>query len=101
MEQAFRDAVGAKVARDLFAAVPKPSARLVVTLGRRGTGYEGAAGSRRRWRRDLVDGVSRPTHPPAATCASLIPALAFGVSLEVASKRLTEQGVAFEAVAPR
>src|SRR4051812_410385 len=43
VEQAFRDAIGAKVARDLFAATPKPSARLVVMLGRRGVGYEGAA----------------------------------------------------------
>ena len=35
-EQAFRDAIGAKVARDLFAAVPPPSVRLVVMLRRRG-----------------------------------------------------------------
>jgi hypothetical protein len=83
-EQAFRDAVGAKVARDFFAAVPKPSARLVVTLGRRGVGYEGAA--------ELHDAAGAvtwsmvfpgPPHPPAATCASLIAALAFGLAIEV------------------
>jgi hypothetical protein len=83
-EQAFRDAVGAKVARDFFAAVPKPSARLVVTLGRRGAGYEGAA--------ELHDAAGAvtwsmvfpgPPHPPAATCASLIAALAFGLAIEV------------------
>ena len=83
-EQAFRDAIGAKVARDLFAAIPRPSARLMVTLGRRGPGYEGAAELR-----DAAGVVTwsmvfpGPSHPPAATCASLIPALAFGVALEV------------------
>jgi hypothetical protein len=83
-EQAFRDAVGAKVARDLFAAVPKPSARLVVMLGRRGTGYEGSAELR-----DAAGAATwsmvfpSPPHPPAATCASLIAALAFGLSIEV------------------
>jgi hypothetical protein len=83
-EQAFRDAVGAKVARDLFAALPPPSAHLVVTLARRGTGYEGAAELR-----DAAGAVTwamvfpAPSHTPATTCASLIPALAFGVSLEV------------------
>src|SRR4051812_26915998 len=83
-EQAFRDAIGAKVARDLFATVPPPSARLVITLGRRGPGYEGAAELR-----DATGAVTwamvfpSPSHPPAATCASLIPALAFGVSLEM------------------
>src|SRR5690349_9024452 len=40
-EQAFRDAIGATVARDLFATSPPPLARLVVRLGRRGGGYEG------------------------------------------------------------
>jgi hypothetical protein len=83
-EQAFRDAIGAKVARDLFAAASPPSARLVVKLGRRGAGYEGTAELR-----DAAGAVTwsmvfpGPPHPPAATCASLIPALAFGVSLEV------------------
>ncbi len=83
-EQAFRDAVGAKVARDLFATIPKPSARLAVTLGRRGAGYEGAA--------ELHDAAGAvtwlmvfpgPPNPPAATCASLIAALAFGLAIEV------------------
>ena len=83
-EQAFRDAVGAKVARDFFAASPPPPARLVVKLARRGAGYEGAAELR-----DAAGAVTwsmvfpGPPHAPAATCASLIPALAFGVSLEV------------------
>jgi hypothetical protein len=82
--RAFTDAVGAKVARDFFAALPKPSARLLVTLERRGSGYEGSA--------ELRDAAGTltwsmvypgPAHPPAATCASLIPALAFGLSIEV------------------
>jgi hypothetical protein len=83
-EQAFRDAVGAKVARDLFATAPRSSARLAVKIGRRGAGYEGAAELR-----DAAGAVTwsmvfpNPPHPPAATCASLIPALAFGLSIEV------------------
>ncbi len=81
---AFRDAVGAKVARDLFAAVPPPSARLVVSLRRRGAGYEGTAELR-----DAAGAVTwsrlfpPPPHPPLATCSTLISALAFSVSLEV------------------
>jgi hypothetical protein len=57
---------------------------LVVTLGRRGSGYEGAAELR-----DAAGAVTwamvfpDPSHTPATTCASLIPAFAFGVSLEV------------------
>ena len=83
-EQAFRDAIGAKVARDFFAASPPPPARLVVKLERRGAGYLGAAELR-----DAAGDVTwsmvfpSPPHAPAATCASLIPALAFGISLEV------------------
>lgn len=66
-EQDFRDAVGAKVARDFFAADPPPSARLVVRIGRRGAGYEGTA--------ELYDAAGAmiwtkvypgPTHPPSA-----------------------------------
>ncbi len=83
-EQAFRDAIGAKVARDLFAAEPPPSARLIIMLGRRGAGYEGAAELRDAagvvtWTKVLPG----PSHPPAATCASLIDGLAFAVSVEV------------------
>jgi len=83
-EQAFRDAVGAKVARDLFAAEPKPSVRLVVSLRRRGAGYEGTA--------ELHDAAGAVTwsmlfppqpHRPKSTCSELILALAFGVALEV------------------
>ena len=83
-EQAFRDAIGAKVARDLFAVGPSTLARLVVKLGRRGAGYEGTA--------ELHDAAGAvtwrmvfpgPTHPPAVMCSSVIPALAFGVSVEV------------------
>jgi hypothetical protein len=83
-EQAFRDAIGAKVARDLFAAEPKPSVRLVVSLRRRGAGYEGTA--------DLHDAAGAvtwsmlfppPLHRPSSTCSNLILALAFGVALEV------------------
>jgi hypothetical protein len=83
-EQAFKDAVGAKVARDFFATIPKPSALLMVRLGRRGAGYEGAAELR-----DATGAVTwsmvfpGPTHPPAATCTSLIAALAFGLAVEV------------------
>ena len=83
-EQAFRDAIGAKVARDLFAASPPPTARLVVRLGRRGAGYEGTAELRDAAGAVTWSKVFPPLpHPPAATCASLIPALAFGVSIEV------------------
>ena len=83
-EQAFRDAVGAKVPRDLFAAEPKPSVRLVVMLRRRGAGYEGSAELRNAagavtWTMVFPD----QPHPPAATCSILIDALAFGLSLEV------------------
>ncbi|MEP7124932.1 MAG: hypothetical protein ABJE95_28645 [Byssovorax sp.] len=83
-EQAFRDAVSAKVARDFFSTNPPPSARLVVRLGRREAGYSGSAELRNAagavtW--SMV--FPGPDHPPAATCASLIAALAFGVSLEV------------------
>jgi len=83
-EQAFRDAVGAKVARDLFAAEPKPSTRLVVKLGRRGAGYEGTAELRNEagavtWSMLFPP----PLHRPSSTCSNLILALAFGVALEV------------------
>ena len=76
--------MGAIVARDLFAASPPPSVRLVVMLGRRGAGYEGKA--------ELHDAAGAVTwamvfpglpHPPAVMCSSLIPALAFGVSVEL------------------
>ena len=83
-EQAFRDAIGAKVARDLFAAVPPPSVRLVVSLRRRGAGYEGTAELR-----DAAGAVTwsmlfpPPPHRPSSTCSNLILALAFGVSLVV------------------
>lgn len=83
-EQAFRDAVSAKVARDLFAPDPPPSARLVVRLRRRGAGYEGTVELH-----DATDAVTwsmlfpPPPHRPSSTCSNLILALAFGVSLEV------------------
>jgi hypothetical protein len=88
--QAFRDAVGAKVARDLFAAEPKPSVRLAVSLRRRGAGYEGTA--------ELHDAAGAvtwsmlfppPPHRPKSTCTELILALAFGVALEVDPVELT------------
>ncbi|MFS8069327.1 MAG: hypothetical protein ACMG6S_23440, partial [Byssovorax sp.] len=80
--QAFRDAIGAHVARDLF--VPDAVTRLVVILGRRGAGYEGVAELR-----DAAGVVSwskvlpGANHPPAATCASLIEGLAFAASIEL------------------
>ena len=83
-EQAFRDAIGAAVARDLFATSPPPLARLVVRLGRRGGGYDGKV--------ELHDAAGAVTwamvfpglpHPPAVTCSSLIPALAFDVAVEL------------------
>jgi hypothetical protein len=83
-EQAFRDAIGATIARDLFATTPPPLARLVVRLGRRGRGYEGKV--------ELHDAAGAVTwamvfpgvpHPPAVTCSSLIPALAFDVAVEL------------------
>lgn len=83
-EQDFRDAVGAKVTRSLFTAEPPPPERLVVSLGRRGAGYEGTA--------ELynAEGVVTwvkvypgPTHRPAATCEGLIDALALCLAIEV------------------
>lgn len=80
--QAFRDAIGVHVARELFA--PDAATRLVVLLSRRGAGYEGVAELR-----DAAGVVSwskvlpGPNHPPAATCASLIEGLAFAASIEL------------------
>ncbi|MFS8065424.1 MAG: hypothetical protein ACMG6S_03535 [Byssovorax sp.] len=85
-EQAFRDAIGAAVARDFFATSPPPLERLVVKLGRRGGGYEGTA--------ELHDAAGAVTwrivfpglpHPPAGLCSSLLPALAFDIAVEVDS----------------
>ena len=85
-EQAFRDAIGAAVARDFFATSPVPLERLVVKLGRRGGGYEGTA--------ELHDAAGAVTwrvvfpglpHPPAGLCSSLLPALAFDIAVEVDS----------------
>ena len=85
-EQAFRDAIGAAVARDFFAPTPPPLERLVVKLGRRGRGYEGTA--------ELHDAAGAVTwrivfpglpHPPAGLCSSLLPALAFDIAVEVDS----------------
>jgi hypothetical protein len=83
-EQAFRDAIGAKVARDLFAALPSPTVRLVVSLRRRGAGYEGTAELR-----DAAGAVTwsrlfpHPSHRPSSTCSNVILDLAFSVSLVV------------------
>jgi len=83
-EQAFRDAIGAAVARDFFATSPPPLERLVVKLGRRGGGYEGTV--------ELHDDAGAVTwrivfpglpHPPAGLCSSLIPALAFDIAVKV------------------
>ena len=83
-EQDFRDAVGAKVARNFFAVDPSPAARLVVRLGRRGAGYEGTA--------ELYDAAGAvtwtkvypgPTHPPSSSCESVIDGLALSIAIQV------------------
>jgi hypothetical protein len=76
-EQAFRDAVGADVARQLF--TPDARDRLVVTIARSPRGYEGSAELRDAsgavtWARAL---------PPTSSCAGLVDDLTFAISVKL------------------
>jgi hypothetical protein len=83
-EQAFRDHAGgyAQTSGDLFAS--DVAARLVVTLGRRGYGYEGTAVLY-----DAAGGVywsttfPPPSRAPAASCADLVDSLALSATYKI------------------
>ena len=83
-EQAFRDHAGAyaQSSGDLFA--PEAAARLVVTLGRRGYGYEGStvlytAAGAVFWSNTLPP----PALAPATSCADLVDSLALSVTYKI------------------
>jgi hypothetical protein len=83
-EQAFRDHAGAyaQTSGDLFA--PEATARLVVTLGRRGYGYEGSAvlytaAGAVFWSNTFPP----PARAPATSCADLVDSLALSATYKI------------------
>jgi hypothetical protein len=83
-EQAFRDHAGAyaQTSGDLFA--PDAAARLVVTLGRRGYGYEGTAVIYDAAGAVFWSNTFPPaTRAPAASCADLVDSLALSFTYQI------------------
>ncbi len=83
-EQAFRDAAGAQAITSAPLFAPEAPARLAVTLGRRGYGYEGtttlySATGAVLWTRTLPP----PSYPPATSCPSLVESLALSATNEI------------------
>ena len=83
-EQAFRDHAGAyaQTSGDLFA--PDAAARLVVTLGRRGYGYEGTAVIYDAAGAVFWSNTFPPrARAPAASCADLVDSLALSFTYQI------------------
>jgi hypothetical protein len=83
-EQAFRDAAGASAQTSAALFAPDAAARLVVTLRRRGYGYEGTtalydAAGVVLWTVTLPP----PAYPPAASCPSLVETLALSATNQI------------------